>query len=664
MFTPARPPFTLARTFTAIALALIASGCFTESHCMSSIDCDGDRICKDGECVYECSEGTPCDGDHICKDHHCVTPADCEGCKNRYPNAKGECRGTQCEMAACKDGFYDLNRDDRDGCEYECTASGVETCNQKDDDCNGIVDESFDLQSSAEHCGLCGNKCEFPFATGGCEAKRCRMLSCEDGHYDLDLREENGCEYECTATGVETCNQKDDDCNGKTDEGFNLQSDTANCSECGRKCVDRPNADSLCIAGSCKMVCQSGHYDANNDESDGCESDVCTVTEGGIEICDLVDNDCDGQTDEGIDKTTPESCGPLCTRCPVPANGKAGCKEGECFIEGCNEGFVDLDQIAENGCEYACSVTGDEICDMKDNDCDGQTDEGFEKTTPESCGPLCARCQFNHAEALCVAGGCAMGDCGEGFHDIDGQAANGCEYACRIEGEGIELCDNGKDDDCDGKTDEGCSLDCPEGMVAVGRQFCIDRYEASKPDATATSQGADSSRAVSAKGVLPWRVYANNSLSEALGIARAACVASGKRLCTPSEWTRACRGPDDHEYSYGDEYEAATCNGIDAFCPGTPYPHCRAANSGSTNFHLVPTGTFSGCTNAYGVYDINGNLWEFTDTATPTARGGAFNCSDSEVLHKCGALPEGGSGQHIGNWGPSAIGFRCCSDGL
>nr|MBP7433034.1 hypothetical protein [bacterium] len=46
---------------------------------------------------------------------------------------------------------------------------------------------------------------------------------------------------------------------------------------------------------------------------------------------------------------------------------------------------------------------------------------------------------------------------------------------------------------------------CPDDMVENGT-FCIDKYEASKKDATDISQGSDESVAVSKKGVLPWMV--------------------------------------------------------------------------------------------------------------------------------------------------------------
>lgn len=201
-------------------------------------------------------------------------------------------------------------------------------------------------------------------------------------------------------------------------------------------------------------------------------------------------------------------------------------------------------------------------------------------------------------------------------------------------------------------------------MVAVGASFCIDQYEASRPDATATYAGHDSSRATSRVGVLPWM-----PVEYAAG--RDACAAAGKRLCTPAEFEGACSGPTDTAYTYGNVYEPTTCNGIDTFCrcdSGTcaeldvcPYPHCYSQGPSGTvgagcgaDLKLMPTGSFPRCTNDYGVFDLSGNVWELVDRGDGVSwyAGGAFNCFDAERLHKCSAIQ-----RNI-----SARGFRCCAD--
>jgi Cys-rich repeat protein len=211
-------------------------------------------------------------------------------------------------------------------------------------------------------------------------------------------------------------------------------------------------------------------------------------------------------------------------------------------------------------------------------------------------------------------------------------AAGVCVYRCITDAE----CAAGfvcQDHDC--VPDAIDPITCPDDMTPVADTFCVDVYEASRPDATAGDPGTDESIARSVAGVLPWRASGNAA-------ALAACQAAGKRLCSPDEWALACAGPDHTTYAYGDAYQPTTCNGIDTY--------------GRTGFHLMPTGSFPGCTNEWGVFDMNGNIWEHVAGGTDMdVRGGAFNCSDSRTFHRCDYVP--------GSWTPSALGFRCCKDG-
>ncbi len=175
-------------------------------------------------------------------------------------------------------------------------------------------------------------------------------------------------------------------------------------------------------------------------------------------------------------------------------------------------------------------------------------------------------------------------------------------------------------------------LSCPEDMVSIDDAYCMDIFEASRPDATQDSQGEDSSVATSREGVLPWKEDEN-------ALVQAACEAAGKTLCTPAQWEYACMGPESLVYTYGDTYDPTACNGYDSF--------------GDNQFHLAPTGSFPRCTNEFGTFDLNGNLWEHTkDGDGSTVRGGAYNCGNSLLLHMCRYVPT--------SWTPSVLGFRCC----
>lgn len=107
--------------------------------------------------------------------------------------------------------------------------------------------------------------------------------------------------------------------------------------------------------------------------------------------------------------------------------------------------------------------------------------------------------------------------------------------------------------------------------------YCIDRYE--WPNR---------------KGELPqgWHTYDEAS---------AACASVGKRLCTSSEWERACRGPEGNRYSYGPQRDPTVCN--------TPI---EGSGPGRNPAPIKPSGSLSGCVSSEGVYDLNGSLSEWT----------------------------------------------------
>lgn len=205
---------------------------------------------------------------------------------------------------------------------------------------------------------------------------------------------------------------------------------------------------------------------------------------------------------------------------------------------------------------------------------------------------------------------------------------------------------------------------CPVGMVLVGDATCLDRFEASRPDATGSSMGTDTSKATSRAGVLPW--FPVN-----IATARAACAAAGKRLCKADEMRTACKGPQGTTYAYGNTYAPETCNGIDTYCNcdsercagvlPCPYPGCYnrgtdgvVGNGCGASQRVMPTGSFPRCVNEYGAFDLSGNVWELVDRGNDESwyMGGAFNCIDSESLHRCDSLV-----QNI-----SARGFRCCAE--
>ncbi|GMV40635.1 MAG: hypothetical protein AMXMBFR64_23510 [Myxococcales bacterium] len=248
----------------------------------------------------------------------------------------------------------------------------AETCDGFDNDCDGVVDEGL-TRACLDECG------------GG-------EQSCVAGSWRA-----------CGATGSdaaeELCDGVDNDCDGEVDEGFGT----------GEACSDE--------VGPCVF-----------DGSLACSSDgtsaVCDTGEQwpGPEVCDGLDNDCDGQVDDGADAP--------CTD---------GCRDG---VRSCVDGVLG-----------AC-VLGDllpELCDGEDNDCDGEVDEGFD------VGATC----------VIASGGCiAMGVM---VCTADGSSVCGSTSPTSP---APEQC-NGVDDDCDGVVDNGVAL-CPGKQVCYAGQCIYD----------------------------------------------------------------------------------------------------------------------------------------------------------------------------------------------
>ena len=171
---------------------------------------------------------------------------------------------------------------------------------------------------------------------------------------------------------LETCNGVDDDCDGRTDEDFPL----------GQVCEAR--------AGSCVMV---GEYSCSPDGREAVCRAVDAQSNGQPELCNEIDDDCDGRVDEGLPGD--------CTECTP-------------MEETCNGLDDDCDQSVDEGTKNDCGECGDppeEVCNEMDDDCDGQTDEGV----------------------LNGCGGCGPGDdetCNATDDDCDGTVDEETECGC------------------------------------------------------------------------------------------------------------------------------------------------------------------------------------------------------------------------------------------
>ncbi|MCB9551669.1 MAG: hypothetical protein H6705_07255 [Myxococcales bacterium] len=386
----------------------------------AGVRCDTGRqgVCQQG--VSACvAGGIVCNPDRAAGAEQCnALDDDCDGRTDEgNPGAGGDCDSGRPGICAegtrvCQNGALACNAD---------RPAGVEACNGLDDDCDGNTDEGNPGG---------GQQCQTGQA-GACSRGR---SACRGGQIACDP---------LAMPGAEACNGADDDCDGMVDEGDPGGGMNCNTGRAG-----------ICADG--RSACRQGNL--------ACDA----LGVAGDEVCDALDNDCDGRIDEGTE-------------------GGDDCDTG---LEGiCAEGTT-----ACMGDSLECVANAqpvDEVCDGLDNDCDGSVDEDA------ASGDRCATGQSGACAAgvrTCVAGslGCQPAAepgaevCNRVDDDCDGTIDEGTRNACgRCGPAPTEAC-NGEDDDCDGAVDEGdlcedgqiCRADrCVDPCVnneCIGALLCID----------------------------------------------------------------------------------------------------------------------------------------------------------------------------------------------
>ena len=224
---------------------------------------------------------------------------------------------------------------------------------------------------------------------------------------------------------------------------------------------------------------------------------------------------------------------------------------------------------------------------------------------------------------------------------------------------------------------------CPKGMVSVRGEFCIDQYEASLDEISAPRRGKHIPKvrrhhspyksvdgvvvmAVSERGRTPQGYISRNEAEEA-------CFNAGKRLCNDDEWLTACRGKSPTKYPYGDDHEDGRCNdaGTSSFNllygPGNNQPPTESTytreNMNDPRLNqmkgtVAKSGSFKKCKNSFKIYDMVGNLHEWTAASSGTFRGGYY--LDTKIN---GEGCDYRTTAHDARYHDYSTGFRCCYGG-
>ena len=356
----------------------------------------GERCCVDGDYddhgVGVGCRGTDCDdtdpGVHSDAPEVCDTvDNDCDG-EADEGNPGG---GVVCATGlpgACGPGVTEC----REGT-VSCVPEAGETdevCDGLDNDCNGWVDEGTDLLALTRSCY------DGPAGTEGLGACTAGVQTCAGGEYRACVGQ--------VLPSTEVCDGADNDCDGVADDGNPGG---------GMPCTTTDPG--VCAAGVAE--CRAGTVQCVGPIAPGSQP----------EICDWLDNDCDGEIDEDF------------------GGRGAACTVG---LGICRRSGVTACDATDPTAPATCSVVPGtpnpaETCDYVDDDCDGQTDEGFRNLagvyfTVANCGACGFDCNatwpggaaFYHVVPICDVSGtpatCGF-RCETGWADVDGVRENGCE---------------------------------------------------------------------------------------------------------------------------------------------------------------------------------------------------------------------------------------------
>ncbi len=503
-------------------------------------DCDADgRVDEDGDvpCYTGAAEtrgvGLCNDGLRVCADG--VLPGEApEDCTGQVLPAIELCNGLDDDCDGTADEDFDRDEDgfatcgvpcelpvvglSPDLCDPDCdddpetgpnvNRAAPERCNEVDDDCDILVDEDFGIQrngqtvyTDADHCGACDVECRLPNSIASCDSGSCEVVACTPGFSDRNREHVDGCEVE-SCEGAENAERLGQPCSKQMYRPGEPGNPACQCTGFLRcnEVVGEEDRDPT-------VQCLINNFD---EEPNFIPAEECPALferiGGEDEQCNVLDDDCDGRIDEDYKSSDiyfrVEHCGVCNNRCDFD-RATPLCTDGLCELGPCDDGFNDLDEDPANGCEYACTVRppqggelprAGEVCNDIDDDCDGRTDEGFDKDTEvANCG-ICARvCDFANAQAACVDGDCVQTDCADGFADCT--EADGCETPTASDFErcgGCDPCDTdaadrcvsgecrcGNSEPCDGNTpvcDRGVCVGCLENRHCTdpGRPYCVN----------------------------------------------------------------------------------------------------------------------------------------------------------------------------------------------
>ena len=429
-----------------------------------------------------------------------------------------------------------------------------------DNDCNGQTDEPGAGGCKNWYLDNDGDG----FGSGAASVENCLCNNPGTG-YSSQGKDCNDFATSIHPGAIEICNNTDDNCNGETDEsgskgctvfyhdldgdGYGSQSDSA----C--MCKSKATTDWILQAADCDDTPGTG----------------AKIHPGVDEICDGIDNNCNGKTDE---------------------QGAIGCKlyyadqdgdtygvttTGLCLCASTKSNPAGQPGDCDDG-NASVNPSQPEICDGIDNDCDGKTDG---KSADASCGTIEA------GKSKCLDGGiCGTGGCDKGYFDIDGLPGCECKDAANVGNMGM-FCSNAIDV---GVLPDGSATIQKAGQILPGEGGDWYKFDATDtPDINGIPSGSCDQYDVRISFVL------NPNGIFVFDVFRGSCGA-GDQVCsaeTQHDWSTSFYGPTA---PFGPKNKAnvnvlgsvtkspspeiaGECNCVPA---GSTYPACTVTNNVGT----------------------------------------------------------------------------------